>query len=188
MTRYQRLPLVTLAFAVLCAHPRSSSAQGIATTFGELAGRLRAGTTVYVTDDAGVKRKGDVAALSSSTLELSIDGKRQIFLEDGVRQITERRRSTGKGAKIGLAVGAGLALFAALSSSECEGCRHGPDALVPVTVAGLIGMGAGVGAAIGAAFTHEQVVYQAPSQTPPRIQPSLIVRRHQITIAGSLAF
>jgi len=162
MTLDQRLAVGALLFCMSFAHARNSSAQGTAAAFGELAGRLKGGTTVYLTDDAGVKRQGKIVRLSPSNLELSINGKPEVFAEDQVRTIAERRRSTAKGAKIGLAVGAGMALFGALNTSDCKGCHGAPDALVPVTIGALIGMATGIGAAIGATLTHERLVYERP--------------------------
>src|SRR5438132_4978980 len=99
MTRHKRIAVGIACFCLFSGYQRIASAQSVASSFGELDGKLKAGMTVYVTDNAGGKIKGKVTDLSASSLELSAKGNRQSFPENRVLQITEQRRSVGKGAK-----------------------------------------------------------------------------------------
>jgi hypothetical protein len=190
----KRIAVGTVCFCLFSGYQGIASAQSVVTSFGELAGKLKPGETVYVTDNAGGKIKGKLTALSSSSLELTVKGNRQTFPENRVLQITEQHRNTGKWAGIGLLVGGGLGLIAVVRSAStpcpggrCEGTDSAGFAAIGVGV--LAGMGAGIGAGIGAARTHEQLVYRAPNhQSTARFGVSPFVSKHGTGIAASVRF
>lgn len=141
-------------------------AQTAASSFAELQGRLKINQTVYVrylrpgdvAGGYGLGIKGRVLELSGSTLRLSVDGQRREFSERDVLVISERRKSRGKGALIGLAIGGGLGLLNLskwCSGSDSDSCANATGALV-----GLAGLGAALGAAV--APEHERILFLAP--------------------------
>lgn len=184
-----RLEKIAITFGCCCliaGFPSVAGAQTVATSFAELAGTLKPGKTVYVTDGAGRKVKGKMADLSVSSLEVLIDGKEETFAEDKVRQIAERRRHTGEFAATGLAAGGILGVvFGFVVGPRCS-CT-GQAVALGVGLFG--GAGAGAGAAIGAASTYERVIYRSPKPRPAAtFGLSPCVSKHGTGLAASVRF
>ena len=178
---------VTLGCCCLVAgFPSMAAAQTAASSFGELAANLKPGQTVHVTDEAGRKVKGKMTALSLSSLDVLVDGKKETFAESRVREISERRRYTGSGAATGGAVGAiAGVLFGIAVGPRCS-CT-GQAVAVGLGLFG--GAGAGAGAAIGAARTYESVVYRSAGPGPAaRFGLSPFVSKQGTGLAASIRF
>lgn len=117
----QKIAITLVGCCLIAGFPSMAGAQTVASSFAELAGTLKPGKTVYVTDGAGRKVKGTMTDLSFSSLEMLIDGKAETFAEARVRQMAERRRYTGTFAAGGLAVGAGLGVaFGLIVGPRCS--------------------------------------------------------------------
>src|SRR4051794_30838372 len=91
---------------VLAGSAQAAHAQAVSTTFDELVGKLKTGSTVTVTDGAGRKVAGKVTALSAVSLQLVADGQEKTFAVPQIREVSRRQRLTGQGALIGLFAGA----------------------------------------------------------------------------------
>jgi hypothetical protein len=181
-----RIAVTLGCYCLVAAFPGTAGAQTAASSFGELAAKLKPGKTVHVTDEAGRKVKGKMTDLSPSSLDLLVDGKKETFAENSVREITQQRRSAGAGAATGGSAGAiAGVLFGVFVGPRCS-CTGEAIALG----VGLFGgAGAGVGAAIGAARTHESVVYRsARPGTAARFGLSPFVSKHGTGLAASVRF
>jgi hypothetical protein len=169
---------IVAGVACFCLHiasARTVGAQPPTSSFVELVGKLRPGTTVFVTDDGGRKIKGKIARLSASSLELLSGGTQEDLAESRVLQITERLRNTRKGAKYGFLIGAGLGVLSVMNV-DCPTTETGhtrcenTDSLgfmVPMVFA-IGGIGSAVGSGIGAISTHEHLIYRATGVHPGR--------------------
>lgn len=182
----QRIAISLGCCCLIAGFPSVAGAQTVASSFAELAGKLKPGKTVYVTDGAGRKVKGKMTDLSASSLEVLIDGKDETFAEDGVRQLAERRRYTGEFAATGLAAGGLLGVVFGL----VVGPRCSCTGQAMVLGLGLFGgAGAGAGAAIGAASTYERVIYRSPRPRPAAtLGLSPFVSKHGTGLAASVRF
>lgn len=156
-----RVVVGIICLALVAGSAGSARAQDVASSFGELSGKVKVAKTVSVTDDAGRKVKGKLVELSPTSLTL-LDGQdRQTFEAGKVLELSAVHRETGKGALAGLGFGAlGGAVLMLASCGDC-GEYAAPFAMVGAVLFG--GIGAGVGAAVGAGRTHEQVLYRAPA-------------------------
>jgi hypothetical protein len=185
----KRLVVRIACFGLLCGCPSVARAQSDVSSFSELAKTLELGTTVYVTDDAGQKVLGKVAALSASSLDLSVAGNRKSFPVDRVARITARERNTASGVWLGVVIGAlGGAVAGLASGPRTAGeCPRGCEAFLSVVRYG--GIGAGIGAAIGSFRFTERVLYRAQNQPPTTaVSVSPLVSKHGGGIAASLRF
>jgi hypothetical protein len=182
---------VVLAGVLVAAGAVPSMAQMVTRTFDNLSAEAHRGEIVYVTDQGGTKVKGRVVSISATSIDLLVnDGSRKWAASD-VAWITQRRGHAGRGALIGLAVGAVSGVLLAIGDGYCqnygnhEGCAR-LDAEAALFLAAFFGgIGAGTGAAIGAAIRPERVLYAAPS--PPsahvfelRVAPGVIGVRAQL--------
>ncbi len=181
------------SFAVMCVVGVNLSAQAPATSFEELSGKLRIGSTVYVTDTSGRQTKAKLADLSPSSLELITREGRRTFDAATVQKITERRRNTGRGAKWGFLAGVALGVAGAVNDGEgCPpaGCQ-GMDSpfLLAALVATIGGMGAGVGAIIGSGSTRDRLIYTAPTiRSPKGLTVAPVVHRNGVGIISTVRF
>jgi hypothetical protein len=163
---WRTLITVVLAGVLVAAGAVPSIAQTVTPTFDDLRAESHHGETVSVTDQGGTTVKGRVVRISATSIDLLVnDGSREWAASD-VAWITQRRGHAGRGALVGLAVGAGFAVFAVLA--DCQnyhyvGCARDDAEMTPILAALFGGIGAGVGAAIGAAIRTERVLYAAPS-------------------------
>jgi hypothetical protein len=178
---------VVLAGVLVAAGAVPSMAQMV--TFDDLRAEGHRGEIVYVTDQGGTKVKGRVVRISAMSIDLLVnDGSREWPASD-VARITQRRGHAGRGALVGLAVGAGFGIVLALNDGACqhggyEGCGR-DDAEMALVLAALFGgIGGGAGAAIGAAIRPERVLYAAPSPSAQvlslRVAPGVIGLRAQL--------
>lgn len=136
-----------LLILLLWAMPGRSqaNAQEVAASFDELRFKVKAGDTVYITEDSGKsEQKGRILVLSASSVAVSIGGVRRDLDESNVSRIRQRLPDSRKnGALIGFLVGAAantaLATTLASPSGSCSGgC-----------IAGTVLFGGGLGALAG---------------------------------------
>lgn len=136
-----------LLILLLWAMPGRSqaNAQEVAASFDELRFKVKAGDTVYITEDSGKsEQKGRILVLSASSVAVSIGGVRRDLVESNVSRIRQRLPDSRKnGALIGFLVGAAantaLATTLASPSGSCSGgC-----------IAGTVLFGGGLGALAG---------------------------------------
>jgi hypothetical protein len=165
MTRTSRL---ALGMALLCWIPAVAQAQ-TAASLSEASGRLKTGDKVYVAA-GGPAVKGSLVAISPSSLSLLIDGQRRDFSASDLTRIQREKRSTGRGALIGLLAG-GLGvptIVYTIMEHNCAATRgtiHAcDDELGPDTVFLIFGgigggIGAGAGAGVGSLFKHRETVF-----------------------------
>lgn len=177
---------LTTAIAAVCllAQGRPSQAQDVvAGSFDQLRMIARLGDTITVTDTSGTEVTGRLADLSPASLELLVGGQRRIVGQQDVRMINGHGHANlATGARIGLAVGAGLGVLGGLAlSSGCSEC----GGIVPAV--GLIygGLGAGVGVGVAALITTRPVIYAAPGATRTRVSVLPIITTHEHGVAMS---
>ena len=148
-----------ICFALLIALPTAAGGQELAGSFEQLRVLVKPGDTVRVTDGAGDEVRGTVTALSSSSLDLKVDGTRRTFLETNITAIHQRRNdSLANGAKWGFVVGAALGVLGGVAIAR-EYESGGGGAFIPIL--GLVygSIGAGAGAGIDAMHRSEQVIF-----------------------------
>ena len=182
-----RVVIGIVCLGLVAGSAGSARAQEVASSFGELSGKVKGSKTVYVTDDAGRKVKGKLVALSPTSLTVLNGTDRQTFEAGKVLELGTVRRQTGKGALAGLAFGAmGGAVVMLGSCGDC-GEYAAPFAMAGAMLFG--GIGAGVGAAVGAGRTHEQVLYRAPAAaTASRFSVAPIISNRGTGAAFALRF
>jgi hypothetical protein len=163
---------------LLLGMPDAGMAQRVPRTFDDLRAESHQGETVYVTDVAGATTKGRVLRISANSIALVVKNQTRDWPASEVRWITQRRGSAGRGALIGLAVGAvlGPALVA---------LDNGGDDYVLFFAPFSAGLGGGIGAAIGAARRPQRVLYAADRRSTtvlvaPRLAPGVVEWRAQI--------
>lgn len=141
-------------------------AQGVAGSFAELQGKIKANRTVVITDGSGRIVKGKFVDLSPTSLTLMEGHDRRTFEEGKVLQVTELRRQPGKRALQGLGIGALVGTVAVLVS--CGDCGE-YSGMFTLAGAGIgAAFGAPIGAAVGASQRHERVLFRAPVQPATR--------------------
>lgn len=138
--------------------PRIAETQGVAGSFEELRAVVKPGDTVIITDNVGRDIQGQIAALSSSSLELLVTRIRTKFAETDVDTIS-RRDSRWNGTLWGLVVGATLGtLFEKGLGSEYGGYYDGSFTVLFGAV------GSGVGFATDAMIRGRRLVYSNPAR------------------------
>jgi hypothetical protein len=158
-----RVWTVVLAVAGLAATSAAAFAQEAASSFDALAGRIRVGQQIWVTDATGRDVGGRLERLSSDGLLLRAAGLVEFAAPD-VRRVRARAPDSLKnGTLIGLGVGAGLGTawcIGAVADNSGE-----LDAGVECAEGFLVfpGLGALIGLAVDAVIPGKvRVVYQAP--------------------------
>lgn len=122
-----------------------ANAQTVAASFDELRLKVKAGDTVYITEDTGKsEQKARILDLSASSVAVSIGGVRRDVVESNVSRIRQRLPDSRKnGALIGFLVGAAAnTALAKTLASPPESCSGG-------CVAGSVLFGGGLGALAG---------------------------------------
>ncbi len=150
---------VPLSFAVALVSAVSVHAQAVATNFDELRFQVKAGDTVYVTDDSGSsEREARIVDLTVSSLVVSIDGVRRDLGESDVTRIRQRLPDSKKnGALIGFLVGAAASTTVATAMASPSGSCHGGCVAANVLYGG--GLGALIGMGIDAMIQSRKDIY-----------------------------
>jgi hypothetical protein len=163
-------PCVAWLILLLAGVAAVGEAQELASSFGQLRVLVKPGDQVSVTDRAGQEVRGRIADLSSSSLELLVDGTQRRFAEGEIDSIRQRRSDPlANGAKWGFAVGAGLGALAGLTlANEFDGSATG---VIPMLALAYGGMGAGIGAGIDAMVSAPRVIYARGSSSKVTVRP-----------------
>jgi hypothetical protein len=160
--------VAALVGALSLASPASGAAQEPVTFLAQLAGELKPGDTVWVTDAQGREVKGEIGALEPGAITVRSRAGRT-FNRSDVHQVTVRRGdSLANGAKIGMAIGALAGLGAGIAACAAypkDDPLRGDACLMSIGLLWMPGMGAGalIGVGIDAMIPGKQVVvYRAP--------------------------
>ena len=106
LTLKQTSCILLVMGTLLLGVPGAGMAQTVTRTFDDLRAESHHGETVYVTDLAGATTKGRVLRISANSIALIVKNQTREWPASEVTWITQRRGSAGRGALIGLAVGA----------------------------------------------------------------------------------
>ena len=175
------LAAVTAFGTAACGHGR------VATRFTDLAPKVRAGSTAYVTSRDGQQTRGTLVDVSDASLRLRL-------ADSGIRHFAESDVSTVRlkdplwnGLLIGAAVG-GLPI-AAIADEGCTSPNAVPDC-DKVSRGEVFAYGAAGGAAIGAVLDllHRKQVYRNPSVPRRSVMLLPLVGRRHIGVAFSSRF
>ena len=177
-----RAILMALVLSMVAA---ATHAQAPDDPFDQLRTVLKRGDVVRVTDSHGQSLVGPVTDLSSSLLELRVNGRFRTLLESDIVAIHRRRFDSARnGAIWGGAIGAGLGALATVAAvrkdEEAKLLIPGLGVLVGVT-------GAGIGAMIDLTNFSEEAVYtgrRAPSRV--RLHPILTPQRKGVLATVTL--
>ena len=123
----------------------AADAQQVATSFAQLQVLLKAGDTVYITENRGQPEwQTRIVGVTASSLAVSADGVRRELSENNVQRIRRRLPDSRKnGALIGFLVGA------AGSTAAAKGLESPPGSCAGGCLAGNVLYGGGVGALVG---------------------------------------
>lgn len=151
---------------LLLAGQLSVAAQQLPSTLPDLRTSMWHGETVSVIDRAGATVKGRVVKITDDAITLSVHGQTHTVNGSDVGWITRRRAHAGRGALLGLSVGAAVGLFTYLHGRDyCETC--GADTGFAFVLGAMFGgIGGGIGAGVGAAIHSEEMLYAASTASP----------------------
>lgn len=171
---------VSLAFA-----PGVALSQDAARNLDELRLKVKAGDTIYVTDDSGRERSGRIVDLTAAVLTVSFAGTSRELTEKSIVKIRKRQPDPlWTGALIGAGIGLALGATAAAFSEECSHNAGSGACVGPALSMGAIGAGVGVG--IDALIQGRKVIYQAPGLSfhlSPMIAPGRVGIR--VSVGGA---
>jgi hypothetical protein len=173
-----------VALAVLMAAPVTG--QTVAASFDELRFKVKAGDTVYVTDDSGKsEQEARILDLSASSLAVSIGSVRHDLVESNVKRIRQRLPDTKKnGALIGFLVGAAGSTAGAKALESPPGSCSGGCVAVNVLYGG--GLGALVGLGIDALTQGRKDIYvrgARRSSQDVNVRPSVTSQAKELNIS-----
>jgi hypothetical protein len=183
--------MVLLLVAGSVVTTAAASAQEPASSFDALAGRVRVGQRIWVTDTAGREVHGRLERLSDDSLVLKADSA-GAFAASDVRRIRARDRDSVKnGTLVGLAVGGGM------GTAWCVGAIADDSGDIDARVECAEGftvfpaLGALVGLVVDAVIPGRmRVVYQAPppQETSRGLMVLPLISSRMKGLAVSLAF
>lgn len=150
-------------FLLLCGGGAQVEAQGIVSSFDQLAVLVKPGDKISVVDVSGRETEGRIGTLSRDAMTLVTEAGPRVLGEADVAKIRQRRGdSLRNGAIIGAVAATAYFLTAAALLSDSDG----GEVIVGTAVAGGVlfaGMGAAAGAGIDALIARRQVIYQKPA-------------------------
>jgi hypothetical protein len=177
--------LAVLALTMLTAG--SATGQTVATSFEQLRFKVKAGDTVFVTDDGASEREARILDLTSAVLAVSIDGVRHELAESNVRRIRQRVPDSRKnGALIGFLVGAASSTGGAIAMASPAGSCTGGCVAGNVLIGG--GLGSLVGLGIDALIQDRKDIYVRGGQAALDIGLSPVVSSHVKGVSVLLRF
>jgi len=178
MNRRQRTAVFVLPLLATLAS--SAYAQPAAQSFEQLQVLVPVGKEVKLTDSAGNRLAGEIAAILADRLILDVGGKKTTYGERDILEITRRGGDPlTNGAWWGFGIGAG---FGSLGYGVCratEACSAIAILIIPVYGA----MGAGAGVAVDALIRGEKTVYRAPNRQITTAVAPMLGRRKGIGLA-----
>ena len=175
--------LVSALVVLLTLAASLAFGQQPARNLDELRLKVKAGDTLYVTDESGQERSGRLIDLSPAALTVSFDGVPRELRESSIRRIRQRRPDPlWMGGAIGAAIGAGLGVASASFSEECSHRPGSSGCFGPVLL--MTGLGAAAGIGVDALIQGRKVIYEAsglalqvlPLATPGRLGVRLSVQ------------
>lgn len=155
----KRLCAIVLAVVVgggCASAPRTRS-------FKLLPAYLDTGNSIQLTETTGSTTRGRLWALSPTSLTILMDGVSRDVQGDRVARIRRPQRWIGRGALMGLGIGAGVGFIAGRSQKPSESFLDGLDAAFTM-LNGMI-LGTAIGALVGGVVKVNRTVYEAP--VPP---------------------
>lgn len=170
------------------AFPQAPAAA--ASSFDQVAARLKVGDTVLVTDASNAVHKGRLRELSATSIVLTEGGAPLRLAEEQVTAVRwQKPDSLWTGALSGLALGVGLGLLAASGEDDDVFMSQGEVAALS---AGLLGiLGALIGTGVDAAIPPKKVLIYERAQGAARASTlglSPIVSHRRRGLAVSVAF
>jgi hypothetical protein len=181
-TRLGRLGyLLAFALPLVGLLPADAGAQGVATDFDGLHGRVLLGENVKVTSRDGVSIRGRLLRLTKDDLTIRLDGQERTVPALEIAEVKARRSGPlWNGAVIGAA---SVAIpFAILSAKyDCENCAVG----------GLVwtGIGAAIGVGIDALVKGDITVMKAPAAgAKTRVSVAPVVQRERRGVVFTIGF
>ena len=153
-------------FLLLGAGAGQLEAQGVASSFHQLAVLVKPGDKITVVDTAGREAAGRIGQLTRDTLTLVTPAGARELVEADIEQIRQRRRdSLRNGAIIG-AVAAVACYSGLMVIAQAGGFGDTGGGLIVSSVirGGVLwaGIGAAAGAGIDALIERRQVIYRKP--------------------------
>lgn len=153
---------------LLAGAPSHASAQVTARNFQELGLKVKAGDTVYITNDSGKQeQEAQIIELTPSLLSVSVDGARRDLSESTVIRIRQRLPDSRKnGALIGFLVGASGSTAGAVTMASPSGSCKGGCIAANAAYGG--GLGALVGLGIDSLVRGRKDIYVRADSRPSR--------------------
>jgi hypothetical protein len=141
--------------------------------------KVKAGDTIYVTDDSGRERAGRLIDLSPAALTVSFDGVARELSQSSIHRIRQRQPDPlWTGGAIGAAIGAGIGVASASFSEECSHRSTAGGCVGPVLA--ITGLWAAVGIGVDALIQGRKVIYEGSALsaqvTPGRLGVRLSVQ------------
>lgn len=165
--RSKRRGVGTLVLILMAS--ATAEAQQTARSFEQLQVLVKPGDTIAVVDASGRESRGEILDISPSMLRLLVSGASRDLQQDEVRMIRQRRADPLKnGALWGFGIGAGFGYFLAAQGAGADGGYAGDAAaLAPVLITASLGSGLGV--AVDAMLSRQQVIFERPATSTPKI-------------------
>jgi hypothetical protein len=140
---------------------RARAFPGVATSFDQLSVLAAPGQKVSVTDSSGARFTGTIAALSPSTLSVTVGREVRSLRQADIATVRQRRDdSLGNGALWGLGAGMTVGMV------TCGRCHIGPGLMLGALFGGA---GAGIGVGIDALVRGEMVIYRGRGASTTRV-------------------
>ena len=178
MNRRQRTAVFVLPLLATLAS--SAYAQPAAQSFEQLQVLVPVGNEVKLTDSAGNRLAGEIAAILADRLILDVGGKKTTYGERDILEITRRGGDPlTNGAWWGFGIGAGFGSLGYGVFCATETCSAIAIVIIPVYGA----MGAGAGVAVDALIRGEKTVYRAPNRQITTAVAPMFGRRKGIGLA-----
>jgi hypothetical protein len=179
--------IIAMALAVLSGLTVSAGAQELAGSFDQLRVLVAPGQTITVVSADGSSVKGQVLALSPSSLRMAVGGVTRDFAERDVEQVRQRRPdSLANGARNGFFTGVGLGVLGGIVVIASEGGDEwGYLVLGTLTYAAL---GAGVGVGIDAMIEKERPIFVRRPTARASLQFAPLVGRNRGGMRVAISF
>jgi hypothetical protein len=176
------------ALGFLTLMPRFALAQPSARSFAELQSILKTGDEVQITDSSGKTIQGRIGNVSTSSLGLTVDGRRQDLLEATVREVKRRRPDLWwNGPLIGAAIG--TVVGAVVKQQNCGSTDCGEGGIVdPGFYVFGAGIGAGAGALVDLSIRRFDTVFAGPSPATVRFNLAPVLSRDTKGLRLSVRF
>ena len=154
----------------------AGSAEAQPATLYDVVWLVQPGDTLTITDNAGVRVRGKLVQISTSSLMLDASRTLYQFKESDIERIERRGDSLMNGALIGAAGAIASTLLVCRSMEPWKVCLNNPN-IAPWFLTGAVGAGMGVG--IDALIRGDRVLYARPQASQPSVSVAPIFGRGQ---------